>query len=237
MRESYTLNGLYFRRVRNFWIVYHDAKKASANYGLYCNAGFFANFKNNKGKIFTLPVANLVCDPWQIPVEGRDEAMKHWINGKLRFSTYDPHTTQFKGRLVSTLVIGKDGKPFVGKMSGAPSDCQYAISGIPCIRNGDIVSMESVLLEGWDWSPMYGTMRNWIGLRNGEIWLINGTTKTSNYLIPDKTGRSEFWEKVRSEGFSDILALDGGGSAYFSDQNGVKKTWKNRRINNVIVFS
>ena len=237
MKDSYTLNGLYFRKVRNFWIVYHDAKKASANYGIYCNAGFFANFKNNKGKIFTLPVANLVCDPWQIPVEGRDEVMKHWINGKLRFSTDDPHTTQFRGRMVSTLVV-QNGIPSVKRLFVAPIDCQYAISGIPCVQYGKPATMDDVLIEGWDYSPMYGTMRNWIGVRNGEIWLINGSTKTSNYLIPDKkTGISEFWGKVKSEGFSDILSLDGGGSAFFSDQNGVKKTLENRRVNNVIVFS
>ena len=30
--------------------------------------GFFGNYKSNGGQIFTLPVANLVCDPLNIPI-------------------------------------------------------------------------------------------------------------------------------------------------------------------------
>lgn len=234
VKNFYTLNGLYFRKCKNFWIVYHDSKKTAANYGIYCNAGFFGNYKNAAGKIFTLPVANLVCDPWVIPVEGRTEVMPHWMNGKLRFCTSDPHTNQFKGMLVSTFIVGKDGKPYIKRVSAPPADCQYAVSGIPCVIGGEPVKEFDFVnkWEGWDASPMYGAMRNWIGVKNGEIWLINGKTTTSNYL-----NSGEFWNKVKSEGFSDIIALDGGGSAFFSDQNGVKKTWENRRINNVIVFS
>jgi hypothetical protein len=46
----------------------------------------------------------------------------------------------------------------------------------------------------------------------------------------------EFWKKVRSEGFEDIIALDGGGSYVF--KTGQKKTLTsgNRRISNKIVW-
>lgn len=233
VKNFYTLNGLYFRKCKNFLIVYHDSEKSAANYGIYCNAGFFGNFKNAAGKLYTLPSANLVCDPWVVPIEGQNDVMKHWFNGKLRFGTNDPHTDQFHGKLVSTFIVGKDGKPYIKRVSAPPADSQYAVSGIPCVINGQPMKFDFAMSwEGWDASPMRPTMRNWIGVKSGEIWLINGRTTTPNYL-----DSGEFWNKVKSEGFSDIIALDGGGSAFFSDQNGVKKIDEVRRINNVIVFS
>lgn len=218
--KSYSANGLNYRKCDMFLIVYYDAKKVGANYLNYSNAGFFS-----PGKTYTLPVANLVCEPWSIPIEGRAEAMKHLSNGKLRFATSDKHTDQFWGKKVSTLVVPGAGKPYIGEMSEPPLDCKYAISGIPIIRNGKAITQTEAMTQGWDASPFYTAMRTCVGLRNGEIWLIQG-----------KDSFAGFQSKIKAEGFNDALALDGGGSAYYKDGSTVRRTLENRRVNNLIVF-
>lgn len=218
--KSYSANGLNYRKCDMFLIVYYDAKKVGANYLNYSNAGFFS-----PGKTYTLPVANLVCEPWSIPIEGRAEAMKHLSNGKLRFATSDKHTDQFWGKMVSTLVVPGAGKPYVGEMSEPPLDCKYAISGIPMIRNGVAISRANAMKQGWDASSFNTAMRTCVGLRSGEIWLIQG-----------KDSFEGFQSKIKAEGFSDAIALDGGGSAYYKDGSTVRRTFENRRVNNLIVF-
>lgn len=230
--DKYTSNGLTFRRCKNFRIVYHDAKKAGANYWNYINAGFFGNFKSPDGKIYTLPVANLVCDPWNIPPEAQKDVLPHVRNSKVRWSCASNHSPQFKGRKVSTLIVPRSGVPYVADVSDLPVDCLYAISGVPAVRNGDDVDYYNyVKPQGWDDSCMGAACRNWIGIRDGEIWIISGKTTSKNYIYG-----MEFWNKVKGEGFDDILTLDGGGSWIFKDKGIAQKTLENRRVNNLIVF-
>ena len=47
----------------------------------------------------------------------------------------------------------------------------------------------------------------------------------------------EFWNKVKDEGFQDIICLDGGGSYIYKKANVIKKTTENRRVNTLIVFT
>lgn len=231
--DTYTSNGLTFKRLKSFRIVYHDATKADANYYYYVNAGFFGNFKASSGTIYTLPVANLVCDPWNVPVEGRAQMLKHIKNNKIFWSCADNHSDQFKGKKVSTLIIPEKGDPYVADVAAPPVDCQYAISGVPAVRNGDDVDYYNyVKPQGWDESCMRATFRNWIGVRNGELWLITGNTTTNNYIYG-----MEFWKKVKNEQFDDILTLDGGGSYIYRNGPSIKKTAENRRVNNLIVFT
>ena len=79
---------------------------------------------------------------------------------------------------------------------------------------------------------MYATQRNWVGIRNNEIWLITGKTTTKNYIQT-----KEIWNKIKDEKFEDVIALDGGGSYIFREGNNIKKTWENRRVNNLIVYT
>lgn len=231
--DLYTSNGLTFKRCKSFRVVYHDAAKIGANYYYYINAGFFGNFKASSGTIYTLPVANLVCDPWNVPIEGRDEIKKHISNNKIVWSCNDNHSTQFKNKKVSTLIVPKSGKPYVVDVGAPPLDCQYAISGVPAVRNGDDVDYYNyVKAQGWDESCMRPTYRNWIGVRGGEIWIITGKTTTNNYIYG-----MEFWKKVKDEGFDDILTLDGGGSYIYRNGTTIQKTSENRRVNNLIVFT
>ena len=232
--DNYTKNGLTFQRCKSFRIVYHDAAKVGANYYNYINAGFFGNFKTSGGRLFTLPVANLLCDPWNIPAEGKEFVLPHIKDNKLYWNCADNHSNQFKNKNVSTLIVPKSGKPFITDTSiVSSSNYLYAISGVPTVRNYDDVDYyKYVKPQGWDESCMYGTYRNWIGIRDGQIWIITGRTTSNNYIYG-----MEFWNKVKDEGFQDIICLDGGGSYIYKKANVTKKTSENRRVNTLIVFT
>ena len=231
--DNYTKNGLTFQRCKSFRIVYHDSEKVGANYYNYINAGFFGNFSTSGGRLFTLPVANLVCDPWNVPAEGKEYILPHIKGSKLYWNCADNHSTQFKNKNVSTLIVPKSGKPYIVDTAVVPNDCLYAISGVPTVRNYDDVDYyKYVKSQGWDDSCMYGTYRNWLGIRDGQIWIITGKTATKNYIYG-----MEFWNKVKDEGFQDIICLDGGGSYIYKKANVTKKTAENRRVNTLIVFT
>lgn len=231
--DKYEKNGLTFRKLNSFRVVYHDAAKVGANYSGYCNAGFFGNYKSANGTIYTLPVANLVCDPWNVPEEGRKDVMKFVKNGKMRISCTDNASSQFKGKTVATLVVPASGSPYIADLAAPPANCLYAISGVPTVRDGDDVNYyQYVAKQGWDTSCMRPTWRNWLGIRDGEIWLIFGQTTTANYIYG-----MEFWKKVKDEEFDDIICLDGGGSFIAKMDGKITRTAENRRINNLVVFT
>ena len=232
VRTNYTVNGLTICRADDFSIEYCDRKKKNIPEDRYINGGFFGNYKSAAGSLFTLPVGNLVCD-----IGGVDPAAEKYIKpyisgGKLRLGCDNNASAQYHGRKVSTLVKTRSGKVYVADLSAPPSDAIYAISGVPTVRNGDDVDYYNyVKKQGWDESCMYATYRNWLGIRDGEIWVISGKTYTKNYIYG-----MEFWKKIRSEGFSDIICLDGGGSYVRKTAAGKYATVENRRINNYITY-
>ena len=231
--NKYTVNDLTIRKLNNFKIIYLDSKKSGLNYSCYINAGFFGNYNTESGKLFTLPSANLVCEVKDIPVEGYPYVRGKITNQKLYWSCADNHSSQFKGKKVSTLIIPKIGNPYIEDTSAPPQDCLYAISGVPTVRNKDDVDYYNyVKKQGWDQSCMGAAYRNWIGVRDGELWLISGRTTAKNYIYG-----MEFWKKIKNEQFDDIIALDGGGSYIYKDSAYIKKTANNRRINNIITFT
>lgn len=231
-RTNYTVNGLTICRADDFSIEYCDRKKKNIPEDRYINGGFFGNYKSDSGALFTLPVGNLVCD-----IGGVDPAAEQYIKpyirgGKLRMGCDNNVSAQYHGRKVSTLVKTRSGKVYVADMSAPPTDAIYAISGVPTVRNGDDVDYYNyVKAQGWDNSCMYATYRNWLGVRDGEIWVISGKTETKNYIYG-----MEFWKKIRGEGFTDIICLDGGGSYVRKTQEGTYATAENRRINNYITY-
>ena len=232
VRTNYTVNGLTICRADDFSIEYCDRKKKNIQEDRYINGGFFGNYKSASGSLFTLPVGNLVCD-----IGGVDPAAEKYIKpyisgGKLRIGCDNNASAQYHGRKVSTLVKTRSGKVYVADLSAPPSDAIYAISGVPTVRNGDDVDYYNyVKAQGWDESCMYATYRNWLGIRDGEIWVISGKTSTRNYIYG-----MEFWRKIRGEGFSDIICLDGGGSYVRKTSAGKYATVENRRINNYITY-
>lgn len=232
-RTNYTVNGLTICRADDFGIEYHDAgkKNVSGSEERYINGGFFGAYKGALG-VFTLPVANLVCDIGKIAPDAEKYIQPYIKGGKLRYGCNDNASTQFRGKKVSTLVKTSSGKVYVADMDKPPSDAIYAISGVPTIRNGDDVDYYGyVKSQGWDESCMYATYRSWLGVRNGKIWVISGKTATKNYIYG-----MEFWKKIKGEKFDDVICLDGGGS-YVRKTGAVKyATFGNRRINNYLTY-
>ena len=232
MRTNYTVNGLTICRADDFSIEYCDRKKKNIPEDRYINGGFFGNYKSASGSLFTLPVGNLVCD-----IGGVDPAAEQYIKpyisgGKLRLGCDNNVSSQYHGRKVSTLVKTRSGKVYVADLSAPPSDAIYAISGVPTVRGGgDVDYYNYVKAQGWDESCMYATYRNWLGVRDGKIWVISGKTATRNYIYG-----MEFWKKIRDEKFDDIICLDGGGSYVRKTGTGKYATVGNRRINNYITY-
>ena len=231
-RTNYTVNGLTICRADDFGIEYCDRKKKNIPEDRYINGGFFGNYKSASGSLFTLPVGNLVCD-----IGGVDPAAEKYINpyisgGKLRLGCDNNVSAQYHGRKVSTLVKTRSGKVYVADLSAPPSDAIYAISGVPTVRDGDDVDYYNyVKAQGWDESCMYATYRNWLGVRDGKIWVISGKTSTRNYIYG-----MELWKKIRDEKFDDIICLDGGGSYVRKTGTGKYATVGNRRINNYVTY-
>lgn len=230
-RTNYTVNGLTICRADDFGIEYHDAGKKNISEDRYINGGFFGAYKGAMGN-FTLPVANLVCDIGKIAPDAEKYIKPYVKGGKLRYGCDDNASTQYHGRKVSTLVKTSSGKVYIADMSEPPSDAIYAISGVPTVRGGDDVDYYNyVKAQGWDESCMYATYRNWLGVRDGKIWVISGKTSTRNYIYG-----MEFWKKIRGEKFDDIICLDGGGSYVRKTGTGKYATTGNRRINNYITY-
>ena len=230
-KTNYTVNGLTICRADDFGIEYHDQGKKNIPEDRYINGGFFGAYKGALGT-FTLPVANLVCDIGRIDPDAEKYIKPYVRGGKLRYGCNDNASAQFHGKKVSTLVKTSSGKVYVEDMSEPPSDAIYAISGVPTVRNGyDVDYYNYVKTQGWDNSCMYATYRNWLGVRDCEIWVISGKTETKNYIYG-----MEFWKKIRGEGFTDVICLDGGGSYVRKTQEGTYATAENRRINNYITY-
>jgi hypothetical protein len=212
--DIYKVGGLTFYRVKNPRLVYLDAKKSTMAGKNCCNANFFGNYKRGKVE-YTLPRGVLVCDmgKYKIPSEvGQDIA--HFISGgKLVYNCADNAAdSEFRGKKVSTLIIPETGKPYVDDVIEVPANTKYAVSGVPVLRNGNDVDFYNyVVRQGWGADCVRNTYHNWLGVRNGEIWLITGKSaaKSGNMIYG-----MWFWDLVKDEGFEDVIKLDGGGSYY-----------------------
>ena len=229
-----TLNGYTIERASDFSILYWDKSKKKGTANSYINGGFFGYFKEGITD-FTLPTGNLVCD-----VTG-ESCLKYAAsryfqpyiqNGKFRYGTADNASKQFKGKAVTTFILPANGKPCVRELAAPPADCRYAISGIPVIRDGvDVSYNKFVKPQGWDASPFYATTRNFIGLKGSEIYIVSGKSTTENFVAT-----SEVYEKLKSFGFEQLLALDGGGSYYHMYKGKADIVWTDRNVNNIISY-
>lgn len=231
--EVVNLNGFKIERIHDFSILYWDKSKKKGTASNYINGGFFGYYKEN-GVNFTLPVGNLMCDleTGSIP----SVALKYLsgcIHGKkLCWGTNDNASAQFKGKMVSTLVLPQTGTPYVRELAAPPASCRYAISGVPVIRARVDVSYNNfVKPQGWDDSCFYATFRNFIGIKGTSLWVVSGTTKTSNYVAT-----SEVYDKLKEFGFDELICLDGGGSWYHKYNGKADLVWTDRNVNNLILY-
>lgn len=230
-KNSYDKDGITYTRAKDFAIIYHDKDKRKGGVKRYINGGFFANYRSEDGEVYTLPVANLACDIKDIPAAAKGNLFEHVYGNHLVYSIADNSTKQFAGKKVSTLLVPYSGKPTIERVDKIPSGIKYAVSGVPVVINKKPVDMSYVNAEGWDGSTTYGTSRNMLGIRNGEIWVLTLKTTSANYI---KSG--EVWRKIQGEGFENVIALDGGGS--YIRVEGIKRrsTGGSRAVNNIIAF-
>ena len=230
-KDSYDKDGITYTRAKDFAIIYHDKDKRKGGVKRYINGGFFANYRAEDGEVYTLPVANLACDIKEIPSAAKGNLFEHVYGNHLVYGTADNATKQFAGKKVSTLLVPYSGKPTIERVDKIPSGIKYAVSGVPVVINKKPVDMTYVGAEGWDSSTTYGTSRNMLGIRSGEIWVLTLKTTSANYI---KSG--EVWKKIQGEDFEDVVALDGGGS--YIRVEGIKRrsTGGSRAVNNIIAF-
>lgn len=215
-----------------FAIKMVDKKKKSCGENAV-NAGFFANFKE-QGDFFTLPVGHLVCDY---------EAENKWVDfycrqrGKFDGSKFrhdaSTYSNAFQDKKLSTLII-REGKAIIRDRI-ALLDCDYAISGVPIMRNGrDVTFNPYVMGQGWDASSLYATWHTFVGLKedDSKVYVMALKTTTGNMVLS-----AEAFRKFYALGFQDVIKLDGGGSFYFNADGHTESTWENRQINTIITFN
>lgn len=213
-KTDYTVGPLRIVKCRNPRLVYLDAAKNRIPGQNACNADFFGNYKRGS-TVYTLPRGNLVCDmgSYKVPVDVEQDLERYISGGKLRYDCGDNAAdSQFLWKNVSTLVIPSTGDPYVADIQAVPAAAKYAVSGVPCIRHSDDVDWHNyVAAQGWGADTVRNTYHNWLGVRDGAVWLITGKSaaRSGNMIYG-----MWFWELMRDEGFEDAIKLDGGGS-YF----------------------
>lgn len=215
--------------VSDFAIEMVNAAKTTCGTN-YANAGYFGRYGEG-GEDFTLPAAHLVCD-----YKASSRYVRKYCEERGRFNgdkfTFDSgiwsYDNPLYGKKVTTLYI-RDGLARVEELDHAPQ-ADYAVSGIPVIRNGAPVDRAEVRAQGWDASSCRAAWHTFLGLKDDSIIYIMGWKSTSSDLIQSGEAAWAF------TGFSDVIKLDGGGS-YYLDRNGeVSTSGGDRLINNIIRF-
>ena len=195
------------------------------------NAGYFANY-SEAGEPFTLPVGHLVGD-----YKAAGKWTRHYCQERGRFQgdrfTFDAgkwsYANPLHGKAVSTLLIS-GGKARVEEIRTVPEGTDYAVSGIPVLRDGKACTTAQAKGQGWDTSPLRATWHTLVGLKgDGMVYVMGWQSRTANLLDSGEAA----WV-FRGLGFVDVLKLDGGGSYYQSRDGAVSKTAENRRINSVL---
>lgn len=225
----------------DFKIVMNDSVKKTVLPRNYCNAGFFANFDernpNGSKEYFTLPVGHLLCD-----YDSKSEWNKFYCGARGKFNgdkyTFDcsiwSYDNPFYKKAISTLLVNNN-KAEIKEIVSIPTGYNYAISGIPIVRDGVDVSYTNFILpQGWDSSPLYATWHTFIGLKKDSniIYIIGMKTSTYNMVRT-----SEAYKKFEKLGMYNVIKLDGGGSFHMNvNGKAVASTYGNRRVNNVIQF-
>ena len=144
----YNKNGLEIMDITDdFKISYFDLNKRNGNFTNYINGGFFAYFKDENGNLFTLPVANLKCDISKIPSAAKQYLIPYIQGNKLIYNCNNNQTAQFKNKAPSTLIVPYKGAPYITDINSIPQDAEYAISGVPTVRNGDDVDYYNYVMK------------------------------------------------------------------------------------------
>lgn len=139
--------------------MYWDKPKNSVPYENAFSGGFFAYYAEVESGIkkrFTLPVSNICADQGgNVPSLGR-KYINEWtnsrglLNGKVKMSCNQNGNAGFKDKKVSTLIVCNDNSAKIIDTNTLPSDCKYALSGVPVIREKNDVNWKSYVIPmGW----------------------------------------------------------------------------------------
>lgn len=222
----------------NLSVVMVDTAKRNINMTNYVNAGFFANYKEN-GELFTLPVAHIKaqykadCPYTNLYTNQRGTKDNGIVT--MDSSVYKSGNEAFYRKAISTLTI-TDGTACIEDLTHLPENVQYAISGVPIMRNGkDVTFRTYVANQGWVAGNVRATWHTFVGLKSSPattVYIIGMETKKPNTILS-----AEAYKTFKAMGFVDVIKLDGGGS-YIMTINGrtVSSTNENRRINSVLTW-
>lgn len=219
-----------------FRIALKSKRKKNLTEKTYTNANFFANY--NEGRVkFTLPVGHLVCDFESdlAPVKKYCTERGKFHGNKYCFDSGSwSYMNQFYGNAVTTFVI-QNGIPKVLDLVHTDFSYDYAVTGVPVIRNGKDVKFKTyVVNQGWDGSTLYATKHIFVGLKadSNKIYVMGWKSSTGNLIYS-----GEAYKKFSAMGFTELVKLDGGGS-YMMKYNGktVDSTAENRMDNAFIII-
>lgn len=236
--KQYKQNNVYIIECSpaEFSIKLKSKRKKDLSEKTYTNANFFGNF--NEGSVkFTLPAGHLVCDfdSDLAPVKkycgerGKFQGNKYCFDCG-NFNYMNP----FYSKAVSTFVI-QNGVPKVLDLVHTDFSYDYAVTGVPVIRNGQDVKFKTYVVgQGWDASTLYATKHIFIGLKpnSSTIYVMGWKSSTSNLIYS-----AEAYKKFSAMGFTELIKLDGGGS-YIMKYKGatIDSTTENRMDNAYIVL-
>lgn len=239
MAKYYQKNGIHIVEipVEEFSIVMVDKDKRKCGEN-YTNAGYFGGWHNDEHVYFTLPVGHVVCD-----FEATSEPCKFHAGERGKFNgkkyTFDSskwsYMNEFYKKSVSTLMI-KDGEASIEDIVSVPSGLDYAVSGVPIMKNGEDVKFATyVKNQGWSGGSLSADLSTYAGLKeDGKVIYIMGLkTKTANSILS-----AEAYKKFKALDMHNVIKLDGGGSTYMNIGGKVVfNKGGNRRINTIIRFA
>ena len=225
-----------------FKIVYFDKDKRTIPYKSAFNCGFFAYYSeiiNGRKVPFTLPVANIKCDNGGNVPDIAAHYIQEWTgnqgikDGKVTMTCNQNGASQFHNKHVATLIVYENNDVDIIMCNTLPSDCKYAISGVPVIFGGSQVTLDYANKQGWGNDSMYSVQRCLLGIYGNTIYLISGKSKTGNYLAS-----GEIFKDLKNKlPLESLISLDGGGSHMYK-YNGkvIQATGGARAINNIGVI-
>ena len=195
----------------------------------YANAGYFGRYGADPE--YTLPAGHLVADFTATDERTRKSVEERGsiVNGKMRFDSFSwSYFNTLYQKTVSVLMV-KDGKASIQEVRELP-ECDYAVAGVPVLRNGKKVTLEQAKAQGWDSSPLRATYHTLVGLKgDGRIHVLGMQTRSANLL---ESG--EVADTLLPFGYTDVLKLDGGGSYIIKTNLVSAATAENRRICSII---
>lgn len=195
----------------------------------YANAGYFGRYGADPE--YTLPAGHLVANFTATDERTRKSVEERGgiTDGRMKFDSFSwSYANPFYQKAVSVLLV-KNGAAAIQEVQGLP-ECDYAVAGVPVLRNGKKVTSAQALAQGWDKSSLRAACHVFVGLKgDGRIHVLGMKTSASNLL-----DSGEVADTLLPYGYTDILKLDGGGSYIIKTNLVSAATSENRRICSII---